>query len=509
MKKVLFALSMILGFTTTKAQTAFDVIQNSPDHTILEAAVLAAGLDVALGNLDPITVFAPTDAAFGALPAGTVDALLADVPALTNILLYHVLDGTAVYSAQLTNGQTATMANGSDITVTINNGVFINTTNQVIVADIAVSNGVLHVTNGVLLPPTPIIQTSVWDIIVNSPDHTTLEAVVGLAGLDGLLDGPGSFTVFAPTDAAFTLVPQPIIDALIADPTGALAFILTYHVVPSTALSTDLSNGLTITTAAGIDVTVTINSGNVFINQAQVIVADIVTDNGVVHVIDAVIAPGIIANNVMDIIAGSPSHTILETAIGAAGLQTTLENDYFYTVFAPIDNAFSALPAGTVPSLLANPTALTNVLLYHAVGQIIASSDLVDGQNVTMLQGDQTTITLPMAGAMINNANIVATDLNAWNGVVHVIDAVLLPPASVDDLQSLNVSAFPIPCTNNITVQSTDNNYELFQVVNAAGQTVAQGKLNGKQTVVNTSDFASGVYTIFVQNGARVNFIKE
>lgn len=507
MKKLLFTLSMILGFTATKAQTAFDIIQNSPDHTILEAAVLAAGLDGALGTLDPITVFAPNDAAFAALPAGTVDALLADIPALTNILLYHVLDGAAVTSVQLFDGQTATMMNGSDITVTLNNGVFINGTSQVILADIPASNGIIHVVNAVLLPP--VVQTSVWDIIVNSPDHTTLEAVVGLAGLDGLLDGPGSFTVFAPTDAAFALVPQPIIDALIADPAGALTFILTYHVVPSATLSAQLSNGLTITTASGADVTVTINNGNVFINHAQVTVADIVTDNGVVHVIDAVIAPGIIANNVMEIIAGSPSHTVLETAIGAAGLQTTLENEYFYTVFAPVDNAFSALPAGTVPSLLANPTALTNVLLYHAVGQTIASSSLVDGQVVTMLQGDDATITLPMGGAMINNANIVAADLNAWNGVVHVIDAVLLPPASVEGIETLNVSAFPNPCANNITVQSSDNNYELFQVVNAAGQIVAQGKLNGKQTVVNTSEFASGVYTIFVQNGSRVNFIKE
>ena len=509
MKKILFTLSMILGFTASKAQTAFDVIQNSPDHTILEAAVLAAGLDGDLGTLDPITVFAPTDAAFAALPAGTVDALLADIPALTDILLYHVLDGAAVSSGQLFDGQTATMLNGSDITVTINNGVFINGTNQVIVADIAVSNGVLHVTDGVLLPPAPQVQTSVWDIIVGSPDHTTLEAVVGLAGLDGALEGPGSFTVFAPTDAAFALVPQPIIDALIADPSGLLTFILKYHVVPSEALSTDLFDGQTITTLSGVDVNVSIINGSVFINHAQVTVADIVTDNGVVHVIDAVIAPGVIANNVMEIIAGSPSHTILETAIGAAGLQTTLEDDYFFTVFAPVDDAFSALPAGTIPALLANPTALTDVLLYHAVGETINAADLVDGQVVTMLQGDDATITLPMGGAMINNANIVVADLNAWNGVVHVIDAVLLPPASVESLQALNVSAFPNPCKDNITVQSSDNNNELFQVVNAAGQIVAQGRLNGKQTVVNTSEFASGVYTIFVQNGARTNFIKE
>lgn len=509
MKKLALLLFATFCLIKTQAQTAFEIIQNSPNHNTLEAAVVAAGLDGALGTLDPITVFAPTDAAFAALPAGTVDALLADIPTLTDILLYHVLDGAAVYSGQLSDGQTATMLNGSDITVTLNNGVFINGTNQVILADIAASNGVIHVTDGVLLPPAPVVQTSVWDIIVNSPDHTTLEAAVGLAGLDGALDGPGSFTVFAPTDAAFALVPQPIIDALLADPTGALTFILTYHVVPSQALSTDLSDGMAITTLSGLDVNVSIINGSVYINHAMVTVADIVTDNGVVHVIDAVIAPGIIANNVMEIIAGSPSHTVLETAIGAAGLQTTLENEYFYTVFAPVDNAFSALPAGTVPSLLANPTALTNVLLYHAVGQIVASSDLVDGQVVTMLQGDDATITLPMGGAMINNANIIAADLNAWNGVVHVIDAVLLPPASVENLQALNVSAFPNPCTNSIVVQSSENNFALFQVVNAAGQMVSQGKLNGKQTLVNTSDFASGVYSIVLENGARVNFIKE
>ena len=501
---------MILGFTASKAQTtAWDIIVDSPVHTTLEAAVLAAGLDGALATLDPITVFAPTDAAFAALPAGTVDALLADIPALTDILLYHVLDGAAVLSTQLSDGQTATMLNGSDITVTINNGVFINTTSQVTLADIPASNGVIHVVNGVLLPPAPVLQTSIWDVIVGSPDHTTLEAVVGLAGLDGALDSPGSFTVFAPTDAAFALVPQPIIDALIADPSGLLTFILTYHVVPSEALSTDLADGMTITTLSGLDVTVSFINGSVFINHAQVTVADIVTDNGVVHVIDAVIAPGIIANNVMEIIAGSPAHNILETAIGAAGLQTTLEDDYFYTIFAPVDDAFTALPAGTVPSLLANPTALTDVLLYHAVGETINAADLVDGQVVTMLQGDDATITLPMGGAMINNANIVVADLNAWNGVVHVIDAVLLPPTSVESLQALNVSAFPNPCTDNIMVQSSDNNYELFQVVNAAGQMVVQGKLNGKQTEVNTSELASGVYTIIVQNGARVNFIKE
>ena len=286
MKKVLLSLSLALSFGLSQAQTAFDIIQNSPNHNTLEAAVLAAGLDGALNTLDPITVFAPTDEAFNALPAGTVAALLNDIPALTDILLYHVYGGGAALSTDLSDGQVITMYNGSDITVSINNGVFINGTSQVIVADIPASNGVVHVVNEVLIPAAPPLYT-VWDVIQNSPDHTTLEAVVGLAELEGALDSPGAFTVFAPTDAAFALVPQPIIDALLADPNGALTYILTYHVVPSVALSTDLSDGQFITTLSGVDITVSIVNGDVFINQAQVIVADIVTDNGVVHVLDA------------------------------------------------------------------------------------------------------------------------------------------------------------------------------------------------------------------------------
>jgi uncharacterized surface protein with fasciclin (FAS1) repeats len=508
MKKALLSLTLALSLALSQAQTAFEIIENSPNHTILEAAVLTAGLDGALNTLDPITVFAPTDEAFAALPAGTVNALLADIPALTNILLYHVFSGAAVLSTDLSDGQIVTMYNSSDIFVIVNNGVFINGTSQVIVADIAASNGVVHVVNEVLIPLAPP-QYTVWDVIQNSPDHTTLEAVVGLAGLDGALDSEGAYTVFAPTDAAFALVPQPIIDALLADPSGALTYILTYHVIPSEALSTDLSDGQFITTLSGVDVNISIVNGDVFINQAQVIVADIVTDNGVVHVLDAVIAPGIIANNVWDVIQGSPVHTILETGVLAAGLDGTLQNDYFYTVFAPTDGAFGDLPAGTIESLIANPTALTDVLLYHVVGSVVASTDLVDGQDVTMLQGDNTTITLAMGGAMINNANIVAADLRTWNGIVHVIDAVLLPPASVNNILNLSVQAYPNPCTDVLTIERNSASAENYSIYNVSGQIVASGLLNNTLNTLSTNAFTPGMYSVVTASGSHFNFIKN
>ncbi len=129
-----------------------DIIVNSADHTILEAAVLAAGLEDALSGEGPFTVFAPTDDAFAALPAGTVEALLNDIPSLTAILTYHAVSGQAL-STDLSDGQKIATLNGTDVTVTINaNGVFINNA-KVTIADILADNGVVHVIDAVLLPP--------------------------------------------------------------------------------------------------------------------------------------------------------------------------------------------------------------------------------------------------------------------------------------------------------------------------------------------------------------------
>jgi uncharacterized surface protein with fasciclin (FAS1) repeats len=272
--------------------TVWDIVVNSEVHTTLETLVDLAGLDVALDGDGPITLFAPTDAAFALLPQSVVDALVADpTGALTDVLLYHVV-GAQALSTDLTNGQVVTTLNGETVTVTINaDGVFINDA-QVILADIITDNGVVHVIDAVLVPATPEPDTTVWDIVVNSAVHATLESLVELANLDGALDdASASLTLFAPTDAAFALLPQSVVDALVADPTGALSQVLLYHVVGSTALSTDLTNGQIVTTLNGETVTVTINADGVFINESQVIVADIVTDNGVVHVIDAVLVP--------------------------------------------------------------------------------------------------------------------------------------------------------------------------------------------------------------------------
>jgi len=423
--RILLLILVLSCIRMVNAQTVFDIIANSPNHTTLEAAIRAAGLEGTLSGDGPLTVFAPTDDAFAALPAGTVDALLNDIPALTSILTYHAVGATAL-STDLTDGQTITTVNGKDVTITINTGgVFVNDA-QVSTPDLVADNGVVHVIDAVLLPPT----VTVYDIIGGSADHTTLKAAIDAAGLDSALQGEGPFTVFAPTDAAFGALPDGTIEALLNDiPT--LTAILTYHVVGAEALSTDLSDGQIITTLNRRNITVTINDDGVFINNAQVTVVDLIADNGVVHVIDAVLLPPV---TVYDIISGSEDHTTLKAALDAAELDGALLGQGPFTVFAPTDAAFEALPDGTIEALLNDIPTLTAILTYHVVGAEALSTDLSDGQVITSLNGNDITVTINEDGVFINDAQVTVADLVASNGVVHVIDAVLLPPLNIYDI---------------------------------------------------------------------------
>ena len=338
------------------------------------------------------------------------------------------------------------------------------------------------------------IQTVV-DVIVNSADHDTLEAAVVAAGLADDLSGTGPFTVFAPTDAAFAYLPAGTIETLLMDPTGALSNILLYHVVGGLALSTDLTDGQTITTLQGQDITVTLLTSGVMINQAMVTVADIQTGNGVVHVIDAVLLPQAPqTNTILDIVVNSADHDTLEAAVIAAGLADELSGPGPFTVFAPTDAAFANLPAGTIEALLANTSDLTNILLYHVVGAQALSTDLTDGQTVTTLQGQLVTVTINANGVMINQAMVTVADIMADNGVVHVIDAVLLPETTNSVSQfEMNNFTFPNPVNSYINIPTTNN--VNVQIMTVGGQVVMNQNFNGSVNI-NTDGLSNGVYVM-------------
>lgn len=160
----------------------------------------------------------------------------------------------------------------------------------VIQADQSASNGVVHIIDKVLIPEVGQVDSTVWSIIEFSPIHTTLEAAIIAADLDGALSGEGPFTVFAPTDDAFDALPAGTVDALLAD-IPQLNSILLHHVHPDNALAEDLMDGMGVPTMNDDVLFVSIDGSSVMIGMANVIQADIEADNGVVHVIDMVLIP--------------------------------------------------------------------------------------------------------------------------------------------------------------------------------------------------------------------------
>ena len=272
------------------------------------------------------------------------------------------------------------------------------------------------------------LPADVTAIAISSPDHTILVEALTAADLVSTLQGVGPFTVFAPTNAAFANALANLgltKDELFADK-ELLTSILLHHVVSGNVLSTDLANGEVGTlNPAGADVTVDITSG-VMIDGANVTAADLIAGNGVVHVIDAVLVPSY--DDVTEIAINRDDHTILVEALIAADLVGTLQGQGPFTVFAPTNEAFvTALGVLelTKDQLFADKNLLTSILLHHVVSGNILSTDLTNG-NVTTLSDQSVTVDLSN-GVMIDNAKVTSADLTAGNGVLHVIDAVLVP----------------------------------------------------------------------------------
>ena len=189
---------------TPEPQTIVDIAVADGRFTTLAAALQAADLVDTLKGEGPFTVFAPTDDAFAQLPAGTVEALLADIPTLSNILLYHVVPGK-VMAADVVTLTSAETANGIPVQIKVMDGmVYINNA-KVVITDVEASNGVIHVIDSVLLPPKDIVS-----IAVENGSFTTLAAALTAADLVETLQGEGPFTVFAPTDEAFAKLPEEI-----------------------------------------------------------------------------------------------------------------------------------------------------------------------------------------------------------------------------------------------------------------------------------------------------------
>jgi uncharacterized surface protein with fasciclin (FAS1) repeats len=522
--------------------TLVDIVVATDALSSLEGAVLKAELAGTLASEGPFTVFAPTNEAFVALLEALGDQYNSledfdtaeEIALLKDILLYHVIAGASVKEADLAESSVGTALEGNSIEIIASGETFVlgdasDVDANITATDIMASNGVAHVIDKVLLPQAALdflagLQLkSIVDTAVATDDLSLLVDALGQAnaGLVETLNGEGPFTVFAPTNAAFAA----LLDTLGEDFNSLADFdtevekallvkVLTYHVVAGTAaFSADLSNGQLIESFQGENVGINLKDGTVHIEDATdtnatVVIPDVEASNGVVHVIDKVLLP----QEVLDALAAMSLNTIVEIAIATndlsllvsalgqadAGLVETLGGAGPFTVFAPTNAAFVDLLdtlGDDFNSLSDFDTAeekalLVKVLTYHVVaGTAAFSTDLSNGQHIETFQGENVGInikdgTVHIEDATDDNAAVVMPDIEASNGVVHVINKVLLPQEvldaltppvpnivetaqSVDDLSSL-VAALIQADAGLVEVLSGEGPFTVFAPTNAA-----------------------------------------
>jgi transforming growth factor-beta-induced protein len=269
-------------------------------------------------------------------------------------------------------------------------------------------------------------QLNIVQTAVANGNFNTLAALLKEAELVSALEGKGPFTVFAPTDEAFKKVPADTLAALKADP-ALLKKVLTYHVVAGKLDAKALSGGQEATTLAGPALPVAAKEGAVHIGSAKVVTADIGASNGIIHVIDSVLIPPT-EKDLVDTAVAAGSFTTLATLLTQAGLIETLKGDGPFTVFAPTDEAFKKVPAATLAALGADKEKLKAVLLYHVVPGKVKAADVVNLTSAKTAQGAEVKIAVVEGNVKVNDANVTAVDVMASNGVIHVIDTVILPP---------------------------------------------------------------------------------
>ena len=290
---------------------------------------------------------------------------------------------------------------------------------------------------------------TIVEVADEAGSFTTLLAAAEAADLVDTLNGEGPFTVFAPTDEAFAAALEALdltADELLAS--DDLAGILTYHVVPGNVPAADVLglDGQSVATVNGAEVTITIDGDTVMVDDATVTATDIAASNGVIHIIDMVLLPGTFEaeeamedeamedespGTIVEVADEAGSFTTLLAAAEAADLVDTLNGEGPFTVFAPTDEAFAAALEAldlTADELLASDD-LAGILTYHVVPGNVPAADVLglDGQSVATVNGAEVTITIDGDTVMVDDATVTATDIAASNGVIHIIDMVLLP----------------------------------------------------------------------------------
>jgi len=491
-------LSCLLLTSYAVANDILDIAINPENNGLFETLVVAldtAGIASTFDNphfceyswaqswswCKEYTVFAPTNDAFDKLPQGAIDRLFNEefLPHLIDLLLYHVIDGE-IFSSDITDGAVVETMNGETILANVNNAtITINGSSKVIVPDVDASNGVVHVVDNVLLPRSA--AKNIVEAAATEADFSTFVSLLRTEEYDlgELVSSPENIlTVFAPTNGAL----QELIDGGFdtSNPT-AVADLLKYHIIQGTILTSDELHQGDIPTVQGSSISVDIvgnfwSGYEVELNGGvRITKENILASNGIIHAIDTVLRP---AGDVVSIASSNSEFSDLVAAIAKAELVNILQGDGPFTVFAPTNEAF--LKAGIDVST-ATKEELTPILLYHVLGgSKVLSGDLTstviqtNPVNPTNLIVDISEGWFRKDIILNDDVNVINVDIEASNGVIHVIDDVLIPPDDIVDTAAKNnafstlVALLSAQGIDLATTLTGDGPFTLFAPTNAA-----------------------------------------
>lgn len=284
----------------------------------------------------------------------------------------------------------------------------------------------------------PTESTSLAEMVSEKEELSTLAKAIQASDLLNTLDDEGPYTLFAPSDAAFDAFPDYSVDQLLLkENRETLNEILKYHTLPGTIKTQDLTNGQSAATVQGEKVVINAE-GTIKVNGATVSTANLEADNGVIHIIDEVLLPlSMQKKTIAQLAIGDERLSTLVSALKKADLVKTLQSKGPFTVFAPTNEAFAALPEGILASLLKpeNKELLASLLSYHVVANPLMAEDLMEGVELISIQGEPFTVELTENGTTVGGATVISPDVSASNGVVHVVNTVMIPPSMAKEVQ--------------------------------------------------------------------------
>ena len=507
-----------------------DVVRQSPAHQTLEVALDSAGFQGFLsepfqgGDLT-FQLWAPSDEAFGDLPDGAVADLLEPVNrlALQRTLLYHLLIyGSDLATTEFLGNVTRFQNTASDGTDNFGFAVQVRSDGEAraLINEVPAEIVNIRATNGVVFSIGQVLTPlNTTEFIALSPSFNTLEAALEATDLDGVLAADDAdVTLVAPIDAAFAAsLTAAELDALIADP-ESLTEVLLYHVIDSSLTFPEIPTGLSFQNSnAGftqqyfVPVDDEGNRQGFTIDNIPAILSDLKTTNGLLSVLgEGILTPP----SVVDIAVRSPVHTTLVNLVDQAGLVQALDDPAAaLTVFAPTDDAFAAVPASTLDSIV-ETDQLARVLQYHVLGQAVSAAEIVDGNitSATTLEGGDVDIAVTNGQVVLNgNVTVVIADVRGTNGIVHVVDGVLLPDNLFSSVTATaaeaGIAVGPIPADDYTVVTlpaDLDAVGARLDLFDARGQVVRSQALGSDRERVELGDLSAGTYFMTIDvGGAR------